>query len=116
MQEYNFTINKGLTFNETVEIKDDLGDPEDLTGSTFLMQIRDHSFSTDYRISATSSNSLIVVTPLLGVIDIKLPPSETDKLIMSKGVYDLIQIKDTGEKVKIISGVITVNPTVSRIE
>lgn len=26
MQEHNFTINKGLTFNETVEIKNDLGD------------------------------------------------------------------------------------------
>lgn len=29
MQEYNFTINKGLTFNETVEIQNDLGVAED---------------------------------------------------------------------------------------
>lgn len=116
MQEYNFTINKGLTFNETVEIQNDLGVAEDLTGSTFLMQIRDHLFSDSYRISATSSNSLLAVTPLLGVIDIKLPPSETDKLIMSKGYYDLIQIKQTGEKIRIIGGSVTVNLTVSRTE
>jgi hypothetical protein len=112
--EYNITIDKGLTFNETVEIKTDLGVAEDLTGSTFLMQIRDYTFSTDYRLSATSSNCMLEVTPLLGVIDIKLPPVETDKLVISKGYYDLIQTKPTGEKVKIIYGTVTVQQTVSR--
>lgn len=29
VQEYNITINKGLTFNETVEIQNDLGVAED---------------------------------------------------------------------------------------
>ena len=112
--EYNITIDKGLTFNETVEIQNDLGEPEDLTGSTFLMQIRDYTFSTDYRLSATDSNGMLEVTPLLGVINIKLPPSETDKLIISRGSYDLIQTKSTGEKVKIIYGNVTVLQTVSR--
>jgi hypothetical protein len=112
--EYNITIDKGLTFNETVEIKTDLGVAEDLTGSTFLMQIRDYTFSADYRVSATSSNGMLEVTPLLGVIDIKLPPVETDKLVISKGSYDLIQTKPTGEKVKIIYGTVTVQQTVSR--
>jgi len=113
--EYNITIDKGLTFNETVEIKTDLGVAEDLTGSTFLMQIRDYTFSTDYRVSATSSNGMLEVTPLLGVIDIKLPPVETDKLVISKGFYDLIQTKPTGEKVKIIYGTVTIHQTVSRL-
>jgi len=112
--EYNIIIDKGLTFNETVEIKTDLGVAEDLTGSTFLMQIRDYTFSNDYRVSATSSNGMLEVTPLLGVIDIKLPPVETDKLVISKGYYDLIQTKPTGEKVKIIYGTVTVQQTVSR--
>lgn len=112
--EYNITIDKGLTFNDTVEIKTDLGVAEDLTGSTFLMQIRDYTFSTDYRVSATSSNGMLEVTPLLGVIDIKLPPVETDKLVINKGSYDLIQTKPTGEKVKIIYGTVTVQQTVSR--
>lgn len=115
MQEYNITINKGLTFNETVEIQNDLGVAEDLTGSSFLLQIRDYPFSTDYRVSATSSNGLLEVTPLLGVVNIKLPPSETDKLVISRGSYDLIQTKPTGEKVKIIYGSVTVQQTVSRV-
>lgn len=112
--EYNITIQKGLTFNETVEIKNDLGQAEDLTGSTFLMQIRDHAFSTDYRLSASDANNLIEVAPLLGVVNIKLIPSETDKLIMSRGVYDLVQTKPTGEKVRIIYGAVTVDTVVSR--
>lgn len=115
MQEYNITINKGLTFNETVEIQNDLGVAEDLTGSTFLMQIRDYTFSTDYRLSATNSNGMLEVTPLLGVINIKLPPVETDKLVITRGYYDLIQTKPTGEKVKIIYGSVTVLQTVSRV-
>lgn len=114
MQEYNLIINKGLTFKETVEIKNDLGEPEDLTGSTFLLQIRDYSFSEDYRISATDSNGLIQVSPLLGVVNIKLTPTETDKLIMSQGYYDLIQTNVSLEKIKIIGGTVSVITTVSR--
>jgi hypothetical protein len=57
---------------------------------------------------------MLEVTPLLGVIDIKLPPVETDKLVISKGSYDLIKTKPTGEKVKIIYGTVTVQQTVSR--
>ena len=112
--EYNITIDKGLTFNETIEIRNDLGTAEDLTGSTFLMQIRNQSFSTEYMISASDANSLLEITPLLGIVNIKLTPTETDKLVVSKGVYDLIQTKSTGEKIKILYGSVIVNYTVSR--
>ena len=112
--EYNLEIVKGLTFTETVEIKDDAGVAENLTGSTFLMQIRSYAFSTDYLINATSSNGLLAVTPLLGVVDIKLTPTETDKLIYSQSVYDLIQVKPTGDRIRILSGRVTVSTAVSR--
>jgi hypothetical protein len=112
--EYNLSINRGLSFVETVQLKNDDNSPLDLTGSSFLLQIRDHVFSTDYRINATNSNGLLAVTPLLGIVDIKLPPTETSKLVMNIGSYDLIQTTPTGDKVKIISGSVTINPTVSR--
>jgi hypothetical protein len=114
MIEYNIVIDKGLSFNETIEIKTDSGVPEDLTGSSFLMQIRDYKFSLDFRVSATDTNGLLAVTPILGVVDIKLTPTETDKLVVSKGAYDLIQIKPTGERIGIIGGTVEVNTTVSR--
>jgi hypothetical protein len=112
--EHTLEITQGTTFNETVEIKDDLGVAENLTGSSFLLQIREYAFSVDYLISATDSNSLLEVTPLLGVVNIKLPPTETNKLIYNRASYDLIQTKPSGEKIRILGGEVKVQPLVSR--
>lgn len=106
--EHKLTIYQGTTFTETVEIKIAVGVPEDLTGSTFLLQIRDYKFSPDYRISATDTNGLLDISRVEGIITIKLPPSETSKLVIKQGVYDLIQTKVNGEKYKIIYGSIEV--------
>lgn len=112
--EYTLNIDQGCTFLDTVEIKVSEGVPEDLTGSTFLLQIRDYSFSTDVRISATDVNGLLDVSRVAGVISIKLPPSETSKLVINRGVYDLIQTKANGDKFKVISGDVQVKFGVSR--
>jgi len=71
--EYSLNINQGTTFIESVEIKTDINTPEDLTGSTFLLQIRDYSFSLDYKINATDTNGLLDVSRVAGVVNIKLP-------------------------------------------
>ena len=113
--EYNLEMVRGLTFTETIEIKDDTGVAENLTGSTFLMQIRTYPFSEDYLVSATSENGLLVVTAVSGIVDIKLPPVETDKLVYSQSVYDLIQTKASGDKIRIILGRVLVDNGVSRL-
>lgn len=114
MSEYLLNIDKGLTFNETVQIKDDAGVVENLTGSSFLMQFRDYTFSDIALLTATDSNGLLAITPLSGIIDIKLTPVATASLIHSRGVYDLIQIKPTGERLKILNGSFKVYEVVSR--
>ena len=111
---YTLAITQGVTFTETVEVKTAVGVAEDLTGSTFLLQIRDYSFSTDYKINATDANGLLNISAVTGIVTIKLPPSETIKLTSSRAVYDLIQTKANGEKYRLVGGDVEVTYGVSR--
>lgn len=112
--EYPLEIDRGLSFYESVQIKNAAGAIEDLTGSTFLMQIRDYPFSVDARLSCTDTNGLLDIQPTQGIINIQLTPTDTSLLLYNVGSYDLIQTKITGEKVKLLHGSITINTTVSR--
>ena len=113
--EHSLNVGRGLSFTETIQVKNDAGVVEDLTGSTFLLQIRDSTYAPDIRISATDANGLLAIIPTQGVITIQLTPTATDALIYSSGIYDLIQTKPNGDKIKLLQGTVSVEPTISRV-
>lgn len=110
----NYTIERGIQFARTISISD-LSGPLDLTGVTFEAEIRTSQLPTDVRPFATGTGPLITsfdleaVDPATnGVLTMSLTIENT--LLLERGVfdYDVILTFPSGEKRRILMGLLTV--------
>lgn len=106
----NIFIDQGATFSTTVTIEDGVGSPLDLTGYTALAQIRKTYQST----TATAFTSTFDSDRTTGLITISLTDSQTSSLEEGRYVYDLLISDVSGTKTRVVEGIVTVNPSVSR--
>lgn len=106
----NIFIDQGATFSTTVTIEDGTGSPLDLTGYTALAQIRKTYQST----TATEFTSTFDSDRTTGLITISLTDSQTTALEEGRYVYDLLITDVSGSKTRVVEGIVTVNPSVSR--
>lgn len=73
------------------------------------------SFAKLYSSTASANAS---VTPLVGnnsILEFSINGSTTENLEPGKYVYDVVMISPSGIKLKIIDGLITIIPTITRI-
>jgi hypothetical protein len=102
----NITIDQGTTFNTSVALTDDAGNALDLTGYTANSQIR------RWYTSNTSTDFTITVSN--GSIALALSSNQTANLTYDRYVYDVL-LKDTANTItRVVEGIVTVNPRVSR--
>ena len=106
----NIFIDQGATFSTTVTIEDGTGSPLDLTGYTALAQIRKTYQST----TATDFTSTFDADRTTGLITISLTNTQTAALEEGRYVYDLLITDLSGTKTRVVEGIVTVNPSVSR--
>ena len=106
----NIFIDQGATFSTTVTIEDGEGSALDLTGYTALAQIRKTYQST----TATAFTSTFDSDRTTGLITISLTDSQTSALEEGRYVYDLLITDVSGTKTRVVEGIVTVNPSVSR--
>ena len=106
----NIFIDQGSDFSTTVTINDTSGDPLDLTGYTALAQIRKTYAST----TATDFGITFVNPRSDGQITISLTDNQTSALEFGRYVYDLLITDTGGNKTRVVEGIATVNPSVSR--
>jgi hypothetical protein len=105
----HFVIDQGITFNLTINVSDAVGNPLDLTGYELRSQMR----------KSYASNSFVAFTvvsdnPEEGDLTISLTASQTSALKSGRYVYD-IEIEDQDEVVtRVLEGIITVTPEVTR--
>jgi hypothetical protein len=104
----NIYIDQGTTFEMTVTVSDQNGDPKDLTEYTVAAQMR-KSYYTSTAIDFTSEIS----APLDGDVTISLTASETTAIKAGRYVYD-IEIEGTEETLRILEGIVVVNPEVTK--
>lgn len=104
----NLVIDQGSTFSTDLNLTDENGDPLALIGYTANSQIRRWYTSTNA--SAAFSTS---VNTASGVITLSLTANQTSNLVFGRYVYD-VEISDGSEISRIVEGIVTVTPQVTR--
>jgi len=106
-QKLNLIIDQGATFSSSFNVNDDAGDALDLEGYTGRSQIRKHFTSSNY----VSFGVSVVNT---GIVTLSLSSNTTTTLTPGRYVYDVELIDGGGSVSRIVEGVVTVTPEVTR--
>ena len=106
----NLFIDQDADFTTTVTVNDSNGSALDLTGYTALAMIR----KTYQSSTATTFTSAFVSPRTTGQITISLTDVQTAALEDGRYVYDLVITDASGTKTRVVEGIATVNPSVSR--
>jgi len=106
----NLFIDQDADFTTTVTINDSNGSALDLTSYTALAMIRKTYQST----SATTFTSTFASDRTTGQITISLTDTQTAALESGRYVYALVITDSSGTKTRVVEGIATVNPSVSR--
>jgi hypothetical protein len=103
----NIVIDQGTTFSLSVTLTNDDETPKDLTAYTVASQLRKSYYTNTFTAFTTSKVNLT------GEISISLTAAQTAALKAGRYVYD-IEIEDPSETVRVIEGIVTVTPEVTR--
>ena len=103
----NIVIDQGTSFRLSVVLTNDDGSPKDLSTYQVNSQIRKSYYTNTFTAFSTEKVNLT------GEITISLSAAETSSLKAGRYVYD-IEIEDPSETVRVIEGIVTVTPEVTR--
>ena len=106
----NLFIDQDADFTTTVTVNDSTGSALDLTNYTALAMLRKSYQSS----TATTFTSAFVSPRTTGQITISLTDTQTAALESGRYVYDLVITDASGSKTRVVEGIATVNPSVSR--
>ena len=106
----NLFINQDTDFSTTVTVNDSSGSALNLTSYTALAMIRKTYQST----TATTFTSTFAADRTTGQITISLTYAQTALLEDGRYVYDLVVTDNSGIKTRVVEGIATVTPGVSR--
>jgi hypothetical protein len=103
----NIVIDQGTTFNTTYTIHDTNDLPVDFTGYTANSQMRKtYSSSNAYAFNVSLNSN--------GQVALSMAANVTNNVIAGRYVYD-IEVEDlSGIRSRIVEGIVTVTPQVSR--
>lgn len=103
----NIVVEQGTDYQEIFTVNNPDGSPLDLTGYTGIAKIRKFPDST----TSTSFNVGIVSTA--GQVVVSLANTVTDDLKSGRYYYDVIVTSPTNKKLKVVDGMVLVNPSES---
>lgn len=105
----NLSVDQGTDFNAQLTVYDDNNAPWDLTGYTASAKIKKSYYSSNFVEFNVNFNS----NRTTGIIIIDLTSTQTSSMEQGRYLYDIV-IKDSSEKkVRVIEGIITINPGVT---
>jgi hypothetical protein len=104
----NITIDQGTTFSTTISLTDDNGDPINLTGYSGRSQMRKHYTSSN------SQSFTVSLGEVSGIVSLGLTASQTANLVPGRYVYDVEVVSGANVVSRIIEGIVTVTPEVTR--
>ena len=105
----NLYVDQGSDFTITLSLTDSVDDALNLTGSSFLAQVRKSHASSTVKATFTTTND-----GNGGNLTIKLTDVQTAALEAGRYVYDVMQTASDGIKTRLIEGQLLVTPSVSR--
>lgn len=104
----NIVIDQGTTFSTSILLTDDNGDAIDLTGYTGRSQLRKHYTSSNSQSFTVSLNSTE------GSVSLSLSATQTANLVPGRYVYDVEVVSGANVVSRIVEGIVTVTPEVTR--
>ena len=104
------TMDQGATFESTLDLVDDAGQPINVTGYSFSGQIRKSYYSS----TPTANLSISVSDQANGNLIISLSPTLTANIAAGRYVYDVKMVDTSNTVTRIVEGIITVTPQVTK--
>lgn len=115
---YALAIEAGATYKLALTVRNGAtqqSPPLDLTGWTPRMQIRRDSRALGVVLDCRPANGRIAVSDAAaGKILLSIPADDTARLDLEGAVYDVIIGHEGGEVRRLLQGVVTVSPAVTR--
>lgn len=110
----NFEVDQNATFNFQIQYtEDDEVTPIDLTGASAKLQVRDTQGGSKLAFTLTSPAGGITIDGPTGTLDVKITPTQTNKLFYPKSAYDIMVIDTNGNKIKLLEGFMTLSRSVT---
>lgn len=103
----NIVIDQGTDYSTSINVTDDDGNPVDLSLYSGAAQIRKHY-------SSSNSTSFTVTTDASGTVTISMDATTTGGIIPGRYVYDVELTSDANVVSRLVEGVATVTPQVTR--
>jgi hypothetical protein len=114
----NLVVDQGASFSFRITVRDPLGSPLDLSLCLVRALIRRHPTAQN----VVSFSQAVVGPSADGVLELTLESSETDAMASGRYLYDVMvtvfeddTLLQAVGKYKILEGLITLNPTISRV-
>lgn len=106
-QKANLVVDQGSDFSTTIDILDSDGNAVDLSTYTAAGKVKKHY---------TSLSSVSFTTSLTssGILTISLAANTSDNLEAGRYVYDVELTSNTGDVTRVLEGILTVTPSVTR--
>lgn len=105
----NLSVDQGTDFNAQLTVYDDNNAPWNLTGYTASAKIKKSYYSSTsvtFNVTFNSNRST-------GIIIIALSSAQTSSMEQGRYLYDIVIEDSSGKKVRVIEGIITINPGVT---
>lgn len=104
----NILIDQGADFSTTINVTDDDGNIIELTGYTSAAQLRKHYTSISQTAFTTS------ISPLIGTVTLSMNAAVTGTITAGRYVYDVELTSNTGVVTRLVEGIVTVTPQVTK--
>ena len=103
------TLEQGADFTTTVTVNGSNGSPTNLLNYTGAAQIRKSYYST-----TANSFSVTVSNAAAGELTVSMTAANTANLTPGRAVYDLLITSPTNVKTRVVEGIVTILPAVTR--
>ena len=103
----NLVVDQGTTFTTSITFNDENGNTINFSTYSGSAQMRKHftsSNSTSFSVSLTSN----------GIVTLSLTANQTGNLVAGRYVYDLEVTDQSNQISRLIEGIVTVTPNVTR--
>ena len=103
------TLEQGASFTTTVTVNGSDGSPTNLTSYTAAAQLRKSYYST-----TANSFTVTVSNAANGELTMAMSAANTANLTPGRYVYDLLITSPTSVKTRVVEGIVTLLPSVTR--
>ena len=104
---HNLYIDQGADFSVEIGIYDDFNTPWNLNGYTGEAKVKKSYYSS-------SAYNFTVSVATGGMITLTMPAATTSLIEQGRYLYDVVITSSAGTKTRVIEGLVTINPGVTK--